>query len=126
MKNERNRIPSKLRRGQRICDFAWAPCVKRALFLSYLELIKSKTSTSSDLSIVLECGASYNGPDGTRHWARGNLYGFFFASNTSALLASRLVEPGLDISLPVFVKMGIGNYIVSLGSHGGLVRGLPC
>lgn len=107
------------------------PVVKASIVFNrvsskYLQLIKSKTSTSSNFGVVLKCRTSYNGSNGTSHWARSNLYGFFFASCTSALLASRLVEPGLDIPLPVFVKMGIWNYIVSLGSHGGLVKGLPC
>lgn len=92
----------------------------------YLQFFKGKSSTGPDLGVISKGRASDDGSDGTSDRTGSDLDGFFLTSYASSLLASRLIEPGLDISLPIFVKMSIGDHIVTLGSHGGLVKGNLC
>ena len=38
-----------------------------------------------------------------------------------AELAGGLVEPGLDVTLPILVEMGVGDHLVPFRRHGGVL-----
>lgn len=58
--------------------------------------------------------ASDDGTQCTGSWAWEHGLGFLDAILTSAVLASWLVEPGADESLPPLVEVGIWNHLITL------------
>ena len=80
---------------------------------SYLELIKSKTTSGANTVVVLE-GLSTDGGSEKVQRTRGDGGGLGNASVTAGDLLRGLVEPGLDIRLPILVEMGVGNDVVVL------------
>ena len=83
---------------------------------SVLELCEGEATSSPGLDVVLQGWAPdhrLQGPEGPRGDG-GSLGGAGFPP---ANLAGRLVEPGLDIGVPIFVQMHIGDHLIALGRH---------
>lgn len=83
---------------------------------SSLDLIEGEPTAEPLLQVVLEGGASDDGPEGLEG-PRGDLGGLGNSGPAPALLASGLVEPGLDISVPVLVEVPIRHHLVPFGRH---------
>ena len=75
----------------------------------YLELVKGETTTSTELGVVLDGGATDGGADQAIDGARGDTGGLLDTRDTSGLLATRLVQPGLDTRLPVLAEVLLGR-----------------
>lgn len=82
-----------------------------------LQLLETEATSQPELDVVLDRGTMDNGSQKTSSGARCNTTGFLNASTVTALLAHRLVEPCLDVSLPILVEMAIGDDVVSFASH---------
>ncbi|GMR51734.1 hypothetical protein PMAYCL1PPCAC_21929, partial [Pristionchus mayeri] len=85
-----------------------------------LELVKGESTSEADTSVVALGNATDSGPEETGDGTRSNPRCLSNTGQTSALLAGRLVEPGLDSHFPMLAEMRIGNHVVPLGSHGYL------
>ena len=83
----------------------------------YLELFQCESTSISDFCVVPKCGATYNRSYGTSNRPWGNPQCLLSSRLSTSLLPTRLVEPGLDETLPVFVEMAIGDHVVVFGSH---------
>ena len=88
---------------------------------AYLQLLQSKASSSSYLSVVLEGWTADNGSKSTSNRSGSNLKSPLLTSNTPALLTSRLIKPCPHIVLPLFVEVVVVYHIVVFRSHGGKV-----
>jgi len=64
--------------------------------------------------MIFERRAVDNWPQRSGNGSRHNRSRLLLACIASTLLACRLIEPGADESLPVFVEVPIGNHIVPL------------
>jgi hypothetical protein len=71
----------------------------------YLELLKGETTTSTELGVVLDGRATNGGADQAIDGARGDTGGLLDTRDTSGLLATRLIQPGLDTRLPVLAEV---------------------
>ena len=71
----------------------------------YLELLKGETTTSTELGVVLDGGATDGRADQAIDGARGDTGGLLDTRDTSGLLATRLVQPGLNAGLPVLAEV---------------------
>jgi hypothetical protein len=83
----------------------------------YLQLLKGKSTATSNFSVVLDSGASNNRPQKTSNRAWGNVTGFLLTSGVPPLLSCRLVEPGSYHRLPILMEVAIRYYVVSFGRH---------
>jgi len=82
-----------------------------------LDLLQSETATKTLLLVVLDGGASDNGPErGGGSWDDGGSLGL--PGLGASDLSCRLVEPCFDTVLPILLEMGVLNNVVVLGSHG--------
>ena len=75
----------------------------------YLELLEGEATTSTELGVVLDGGATNGGADQAINGARGNASGLLDTRNTAGLLATSLVQPGLDTRLPVLAEVLLGR-----------------
>jgi hypothetical protein len=88
-----------------------------------LDLLERETASQPLLHVVLERGAPHDRPEGLDGPGRDG-GGLLNPGRATADLPGGLVEPGLDVPLPILVEMGIGNHLVAFGRHdgaGGLV-----
>ena len=83
---------------------------------SSLDFIKSESSSKPLLDVVLEGRASDDGPQGLQGPGSnaGSLGGTGLAP---AFLAGRLVEPGLDVTIPILVEVLVRHHLVAFGRH---------
>ena len=84
-----------------------------------LDFIKSETSTESDSVIISDGGAADGGPEVVQR-SGGDGSSLSSPGLKSTLLPGGLVEPGSDVSLPVFPQMDIGKDVVVL-DHGSQI-----
>jgi hypothetical protein len=63
-------------------------------------------------------GTSDHGAQGTSSGSGGDGTGLLHTGGVSAVFAGGLVEPRLDVALPILVEMAIGNHIIPFGRHG--------
>ena len=82
-----------------------------------LRLLLSEAFAQPLLSVVLEGWAAHDGPQ-LAMGPRGHLTGFGLSLVAAALFAGRLVEPRLNVALPILVEVAVGDDIVPLGRHG--------
>src|SRR6266404_760314 len=83
----------------------------------FLQLSKSKATTLTYLCVVSYCLTAY----GRAKKSKGphtESCGLGFASITPAELASGLIEPSLDMALPVFAEVIGMKYVIFSKSHG--------
>merc|ERR1712167_371475 len=73
-----------------------------------LDLRKGEATPDASLGIVLHSGRVHNRPHAARHRAGGNLGRLLGTSISPRLLASWLVEPGLNVPLPVLPELAHG------------------
>ncbi|KAF0761403.1 hypothetical protein FWK35_00004875 [Aphis craccivora] len=59
----------------------------------------------------------HNWSQRTRCWFRCQRFGLLDTVLVAPIFTSWLIEPGLNITLPVFVKMPIWDHIISTWSH---------
>ena len=104
----------------------------------YLQLFQSEAPAISLFQVILDCLPVHNWPQGTGDWSREHFPGLLSpsckkrASQTtvdvsqrakfclllslltilSAGLACRLIKPGLDVELPLFLEVLVGNHVV--------------
>jgi hypothetical protein len=83
----------------------------------YLEFLKSETTTSTKLGVVLDGGATDSWAKKAINGSRSDASSLLDACNSSRLLATGLIEPGLDTALPVLTEMLIGQLIVVFQNH---------
>ena len=74
----------------------------------YLQFLQGEATSSTDFGVVLESGAADGRAQQSVDGARSDQGSLLGTRNTAALLLARLVEPGLDSSLPVLVEMAVG------------------
>ena len=72
---------------------------------TYLELLKGEATTSTELGVVLDGGAADGRADQAIDGARGNAGSLLDTRDTAGLLATGLVQPGLDARLPVLAEV---------------------
>merc|ERR1712167_97396 len=85
-----------------------------------LDLRKGEATPDASLGVVLHSGRVHNRPHAAIHRAGGNLGRLLGTSISPRLLASWLVEPGLNVPLPVLPELAHGvDLIVVL--HFGLM-----
>jgi hypothetical protein len=83
-------------------------------YSSSLELLKREAPPSTRLHVVLESLALHNWAKRAGSWTWEDLHCLLLSSSTSPGFASRLVEPGADIVLPMLLEVAIWNHIVML------------
>ena len=93
-------------------------CETIYLFLLYLKLSQSESTSSTNFSVIFEGWASNNWSQRSSNWSWSNGAGFLYSVVPSPLLSHGLVEPCLHSFLPVFVEMPIGNNVIPFGGHG--------
>lgn len=81
---------------------------------SGLELLKGKTTASTDLDVVLDGRAPDSGAKETVNGTRGSGSSLLDAVQATTLLPARLVEPGADPALPVLAEVDVGELVVVL------------
>jgi hypothetical protein len=81
-----------------------------------LDFIKGESPAEPLLQVVLEGRASDNRPQGLQG-PRRNLGSLGNAGLAPSFLARGLIEPGLDVSVPVLVEVPIGHHLVPFGRH---------
>lgn len=64
--------------------------------------------------MIADRGASHDGPDCSGGWTGEEGARLLHSLLPPALFASRLVEPGFHMALPVLVEVSIRNHIISL------------
>lgn len=82
-------------------------------FLIYLNFVQRETTAGTSLGVVTDRWASNNWAQRTGRWTWEESLSLLDTLLTPPLLASRLVEPGANMPLPVFVEMGIRDHIVA-------------
>ena len=81
-----------------------------------LDFFKRESTSEPLLDVVFECRAPDDGPQGLE--GTGCNTGSLGSSGLApAFFASGLVEPGLDITIPIFVEVRIGHHLVTFGRH---------
>jgi hypothetical protein len=83
----------------------------------YLELLKGEATTSSELGVVLDGRATDSGAEKAIDGSRSDASSLLDACDSSRLLATGLIEPGLDTALPVLTEMLVGQLIVVFQNH---------
>ena len=81
-----------------------------------LQLLEGESPSLPLLNIILEGGAPDHGPQGLEGTG-GDAGGLGHAVLAPPLLAGGLVEPSLDVPLPILMEMGIGHHLVAFGRH---------
>lgn len=82
-----------------------------------LEFLKGEATTSSELGVVLDGRATDGGAEKAINGSRSNTSSLLDACDSSGLLATGLIEPGLDTALPVLTEMLVGQLIVVFQNH---------
>jgi len=82
-----------------------------------LDLLQSETATETLFLVVLDGGASNDGPELGGGPGR-DLDSLGLSGLGASDLPGRLIEPGLHAVLPILLEMGILNHVVMLRSHG--------
>lgn len=78
-----------------------------------LDFVQSEASAESEPVIISDGGAADGGPEAVKGpWSDGS--SLSSPSLKSSLLPGGLVEPGPDISLPVFPEVDVGEDVVVL------------
>jgi hypothetical protein len=83
----------------------------------YLKFLKSETTTSTKLGVVLDGRAADSRAQKSINRSRSDASSLLDACNSSRLLAAGLVEPGLYAALPVLAEVLVGQLIVVLQNH---------
>jgi len=83
------------------------------------QLIKRKATTKANLIIVSDGGTMHQRPKFLRG-PRCHEPSFGYTCIVALLLAKWLIEPALDETLPILVKVGVGYKSVTLSDHFGL------
>lgn len=86
----------------------------RMFALTHLNFLNGESTAGTHFGVVTDRGATHNGSDRTRSGTREHGTSFRHTVVLATELASGLVEPGANVSLPPFVEMGIRNHIISL------------
>ncbi len=89
-----------------------------AIDASGLELLQGESPSGAHLDVVLVGGAPDHGPEGLDR-PGGDRGGLGHPGATATLLPRRLVEPRLDVALPVLVEVRVRHHLVALGRHLG-------
>jgi hypothetical protein len=84
---------------------------------TYLELLKSESTTSTELGVVLDGRATYGRAEKAIDGSRGDASSLLDTCDSSRLLAAGLIEPSLDTALPVLTEMLVGQLIVVFQNH---------
>ena len=83
-----------------------------------LQLVDGESTTQADLSVVFYGGTVHQGPKFLRGPRRHDTR-LRYTCIVATLFAKRLVEPGLDETLPILVEVGVGHGSVALSNHDG-------
>ena len=83
---------------------------------SSLQFLQGEAAASSLLQVVLVCWTVNHWPQLTQR-SGSNLSSLGQSLLAAAQLPGGLVEPGLDVVLPVLVEMTIGDDVVSFSRH---------
>ena len=94
-------------------------------YSSGFELFQRESTSSSLLDIVSKRRAPYNRPKCFQGpWS--NSCSLFSPRLASTIFPGGLVEPCLNISIPVFVKVRIRHHLIALSRHlGALLKSTP-
>jgi len=84
---------------------------------SLLQLIEGEAAADAHLVVVARGRRVHDGAQETGGGTGEVLGGLLLAVKTAALVASRLVEPGLDQLLPVLLVVPVGQDVVVLDRH---------
>merc|ERR1719149_283394 len=85
---------------------------------SRLQLSKREATALAELVVVLDGGRAHNGPQQAGRRAGRHLGSLLLASGAPALLAGRLLKPGLHMVLPShLVEVSVGDLPVDVATH---------
>jgi hypothetical protein len=86
---------------------------------TYLQFFNSKSTTSTNTSMILECWAVHDWSQGPSNWTWCDSKSFLLPIVTATLLTSWLIKPATNPTLPVLVKVTIRNHIIPLAHLAG-------
>ena len=89
-----------------------------------LQFLKSESTATTILDVVLESRASDDRPQRLDR-SGSNFSGLSSTSLAAAVFPGGLVEPGLNITVPILVEMGIGDHLIPFGRHFEAIFALP-
>jgi hypothetical protein len=77
-----------------------------------LELSKGESTASANTARVLSSASMDDGADGTSDGLGEDTGGLGLSVKSSAELAGRLVEPGLNTTIPILMEVGVRDHVV--------------
>jgi hypothetical protein len=83
----------------------------------YLEFLKSETTARSQLHVVAESRATDSRTEETVNGSGGDLGSLLDTCESSGLLATGLIEPGLNTKVPFFAEVLVRQLVVMLQNH---------
>jgi hypothetical protein len=110
-------IPASYKTIDHVSNSVFPSIEKSFLLITNLELLKGEATTSTKLGVVLDGGATDSWAKKAINGSRSDASSLLDACNSSRLLATGLIEPGLDTALPVLTEMLIGQLIVVFQNH---------
>jgi len=83
-----------------------------------VDFLQSKPTTGTDFRVVSDSWASDHGSERSSSWAWSDAASLLQSLRMTSDLTSWLIEPCLDVLLPILVEMAIRNHVITFRRHG--------